>query len=211
MSGDEMAVLGDRGRAEFAELVPGGDQLLDAVFEAVPDLADFAVGSVYGHLHDRQVLDGRTREVVALAAIIASGCFGSPLSVHVKTGRAAGLSTAEIREIVLVAAAFVGFPRAVSASVALSEAIGARPVGERTPRELLLELVQGADDCASSAVPVGALQRIDNLRRRDLAVRVLTVTAESAVALFTSAAGGLVAVLHACVQDGHIAELQLLP
>lgn len=39
-----------------------------------------------------------------------------PLSVHLRTGLASGLSPAEVCEVVVQTAAFAGFPRAVSAA-----------------------------------------------------------------------------------------------
>lgn len=113
---EPMEELHRRGRARFAELVEGGEARLDALFATVPALGEMAVGTVYGHLHERPGLDNRTREAATLAAIVAAGMVGPPLSVHLRTGLAAGLSPAEVCEVVVQAAAFAGFPRAVSAA-----------------------------------------------------------------------------------------------
>ena len=116
-----LAGLSELGRGVFATLVDGGGARLDEIFSATPALGELAVGVVYGHLHARPGLDPRMREAVALAAIVASGCTATPLTVHVKTGLAAGLAPAEIAEIVLETAAFAGFPRAVTAATRLPE------------------------------------------------------------------------------------------
>ncbi|WIV53533.1 carboxymuconolactone decarboxylase family protein [Amycolatopsis nalaikhensis] len=113
---DPMAELHRRGRENFAELVDDGAKRLDALFATVPALGELAVGTVYGHLHERPALDSRLREAATLAAIVAAGMVGPPLSVHLRTGLASGLSPAEVGEIVVQAAAFAGFPRAVSAA-----------------------------------------------------------------------------------------------
>lgn len=113
---DPMAELHDRGRENFAGLVDGGKARLDALFATIPALGELAVGTVYGHLHERLALDARTREAATLAAIVAAGMVGPPLSVHLRTGLAAGLSPAEVCEVVVQTAAFAGFPRAVSAA-----------------------------------------------------------------------------------------------
>jgi len=42
----------------------------------------------------RPALDHHTREAVALAGIVAAGCWEAPLAVHVRTGLAAGLTPA---------------------------------------------------------------------------------------------------------------------
>jgi len=88
-------------------------------------------------------LDPRTREAVALAAIVASGIYmyGTPLAVHVRTGLAAGLAPAEVVEVLLQAAAFSGFPRAVAALPTVEEAFheAALPIPpESSPREVVL-------------------------------------------------------------------------
>jgi 4-carboxymuconolactone decarboxylase len=113
---EPMDRLHERGRENFAALVEDGARRLDALFATVPALGELAVGTVYGHLHERPALDGRTREAATLAAIVAAGMVGPPLSVHLRTGLAAGLSPAEVCEVVVQTAAFAGFPRAVSAA-----------------------------------------------------------------------------------------------
>jgi 4-carboxymuconolactone decarboxylase len=139
-----MSELNEQGRATFAGLVADGEARLDRIFQAVPALSELAVGTVYGHLHGRRPLDPRTREAVALAAIIAAGCTDTPLTVHTRTGLAAGLTPAEIGEIVTETAAFAGFPRAVTAAGRLPELsaeAGSPAPPDPAPRELLLDLL----------------------------------------------------------------------
>jgi 4-carboxymuconolactone decarboxylase len=138
---EPMADLHDRGRAHFAELVEGGEARLDALFATVPALGELAVGTVYGHLHERPALDARTREAATLAAIVAAGMVGPPLSVHLRTGLASGLSPAEVCEVVVQTAAFAGFPRAVSAADQLNrlfEGHGLPIPPPPSPREVVL-------------------------------------------------------------------------
>ncbi|WP_439381874.1 carboxymuconolactone decarboxylase family protein [Amycolatopsis lexingtonensis] len=133
--------LHDRGRENFAELVDDGAKRLDALFATVPALGELAVGTVYGHLHERPALDSRTREAATLAAIVAAGMVGPPLSVHLRTGLASGLSPAEICEVVVQTAAFAGFPRAVSAADQLNrlfEGHGLPIPPPAAPREVVL-------------------------------------------------------------------------
>ncbi|WP_206739501.1 carboxymuconolactone decarboxylase family protein [Streptomyces sp. L2] len=145
-----------RGREVFAELIPGGRERLDKIFALAPDLARTAVGTVYGHLHDRQALDARTREIAALAAIVASGMCGTPLAVHVRTALAAGVAPAEIVEVVLECAAFGGFPRAVSALPVIEEAFGQAgiPVPPRpSARDTVLRAIDTARNRAATDLP----------------------------------------------------------
>ncbi|MFC0543147.1 carboxymuconolactone decarboxylase family protein [Kutzneria chonburiensis] len=192
---DEMARLHERGRDTFAELVDGGKERLDQLFRASPGLAELAVGTVYGHLSHRPALDERTREAVAIAAIVAAGCWESPLSVHVKTGLAAGLTPAEISEILVETAAFAGFPRAVSAVSKLPElfeAAGSRVPPEPAPREVLLS----------------NLDQLEGLSEYE--VQVLTTGPNTAVALFRDGQGTLVASAQADTSGGKIEMLTVL-
>jgi 4-carboxymuconolactone decarboxylase len=192
---DEMARLHERGRDTFASLVDGGKERLDQLFRASPGLAELAVGTVYGHLSHRPALDERTREAVAIAAIVAAGCWESPLSVHVRTGLAAGLTPAEISEILVETAAFAGFPRAVSAVSKLPdlfEAAGSPVPPEPAPREVLLS----------------NLDQLEGLGDYD--VQVLTTGPNTAVALFRDAEGRLVASAQADTTGGKIEMLTVL-
>ncbi|WP_290057736.1 carboxymuconolactone decarboxylase family protein [Amycolatopsis solani] len=138
---DPMAQLHTRGRENFTELVEGGGARLDALFATIPALGELAVGTVYGHLHDRPALDARTREAATLAAIVAAGMVGPPLSVHLRTGLASGLAPAEVCEVVVQTAAFAGFPRAVSAADQLNrlfEGHGLPIPPPPSPREVVL-------------------------------------------------------------------------
>lgn len=147
-----MEDLHDRGRENFAELVDDGAKRLDALFATVPALGELAVGTVYGHLHERPALDNRTREAATLAAIVAAGMVGPPLSVHLRTGLASGLSPAEVCEVVVQTAAFAGFPRAVSAADQLNrlfEGHGLPIPPPPAPREVVLAyLTEPAADVA---------------------------------------------------------------
>jgi len=195
---DEMARLHDRGRDTFASLVDGGKDRLDQLFRAAPQLAEVAVGTVYGHLAHRPALDERTREAVAIAAIVAAGCWESPLSVHVRTGLAAGLTPAEISEILVETAAFAGFPRAVSAVSKLPDlyAEAGSPVPpEPAPREVLLNALDGEELC-------------DLTDSYD--TQVLTTGPNMAVALFRDKDAKLVATAQADTTGGKITGLTVL-
>ena len=108
------------GRKTFIERVPDGGARLDALFHTAPALGELAVGVVYGSLHERPGLDPRLQEAAIFAAIVAAGMVGPPLSVHFKTSLAQGLAPGELTELLLVASAFTGFPRAVATAEQLN-------------------------------------------------------------------------------------------
>ncbi len=121
--------------------------------------------------------------------------LGVSLSVHVKTGLAAGLTPAEISEILVETAAFAGFPRAVSAVSKLPElfeAAGSRVPPEPAPREVLLS----------------NLDQLEGLSEYE--VQVLTTGPNTAVALFRDGQGTLVASAQADTSGGKIEMLTVL-
>lgn len=136
-----MAELYREGRKHFIERVPDGAARLDVLFHTAPALGELAVGVVYGHLQSRPGLDPRLREAATLAAIVAAGMTGPPLSVHFKTGMASGLASGEMVELVTQASAFTGFPRAVATADQLNrlfEEAGLVSPPPPTPREVTL-------------------------------------------------------------------------
>lgn len=172
-----MATLYTEGRHTFVELVPDGGARLDALFHSVPALGELAVGVVYGHLHARPGLDPRLREAVSLAAIVASGMVGPPLSVHLKTGLASGLAPGEMTEVLLQAAAFAGFPRAVSAAEQLNrlfDEAGLTSPPPPTPREIALTFCEQVRQ-GHAPIPVSAA-----VKRQLKHARSLTLLATSA-------------------------------
>lgn len=177
-----MKELYEQGRATFSQLMPDGAQRLEQIFASAPDLGELAVGVVYGHLHHRTALDPRTREAVALSAIVASGCTTTPLAVHVRTGLAAGLAPGEIVEILIESAAFTGFPRAVEAlsrvtDIFQEEAVPKPP--SATPRQAALTYID-----AARQRPETALGRLVTTQP---APRVVGVDSDQALALFLCA------------------------
>ncbi|HEY4023074.1 MAG TPA: carboxymuconolactone decarboxylase family protein, partial [Pseudonocardiaceae bacterium] len=180
---DEMAELHRTGRQVFAERVAGGEARLDTLFAAAPGLAELAVGVVYGHLHARPALDPRMREATALAAIVAAGMVEAPLAVHVRTGLSAGLTPAEISEILVETAAFAGFPRAVSAATTLPDLFteaGSPVPPEPAPREILLDALAAREHEFAG-----------------LDMQVLTIGPGAAIAIFSNPDGSPAGVAHA--------------
>ncbi|SHG04718.1 carboxymuconolactone decarboxylase family protein [Streptoalloteichus hindustanus] len=142
MSLDE---LRQRGRETFATLIPNGEERLDRLYLTAPALGELTVSTVYGYLHHRPAFDPRTREAVALAAVMASGTTETPLAIHIRTGLASGLAPAEVVEVLVQTAAFSGYPRAVQALARVEEVLGeaGSPLPAfPAPREVLLLLIE---------------------------------------------------------------------
>ncbi len=79
-----------------------------------PDLARYIEGFAYKEVLSREGLDLKTRELLAITALVG---LGSPpeLATHFKGALNNGASEAEIKETLLQAALFFGFPRAIAA------------------------------------------------------------------------------------------------
>ncbi|GGM35990.1 hypothetical protein GCM10012275_04000 [Longimycelium tulufanense] len=220
MSLDE---LHQRGRKTFAHLVPDGEERLDTIFRAAPALGELAVGTVYGHLHHRHVLDPRTREAAALAATIAAGCTETPLLLQVRIGLAAGLAPAEVVELLVASAAYAGVPRAMQALGRVEEVLGEAGTPLPTfpaPRAALLGLLDrlraGDDDAIAEHLDPeftrrAALAELRTLASTPASVQVLTTSPATALAVFAENDDDRpLAVVHAMTHAGRIADLACL-
>ena len=98
---------------------------LEAMREEFPFLAEateaYALGDVWG----RDVLDDRTRQLAAVAAMAALGEVGM-MRVHASYALNVGVTEEELKEIVYLITVPAGFPRAIAASQALSELFSER-------------------------------------------------------------------------------------
>ncbi|PSJ38334.1 carboxymuconolactone decarboxylase family protein [Allosphingosinicella deserti] len=123
-----------RGEAVIRSLNKGAPQpVLEGMRRDFPALADATQGYALGEIWSRPGLDGRTRQLAAVAAFAA---MGEPAFLKVHAGYALniGVSEAELKEIVYLTTVTAGFPRAIAASQALSELFAERrdaPPGRR--------------------------------------------------------------------------------
>lgn len=79
-----------------------------------PDLAKLITEVAYDRVFARPGLDLKTRELLAITALMAVGSEGE-LKTHLRGALNCGASTTEIKETILQAAMYLGFPRAVAA------------------------------------------------------------------------------------------------
>ncbi len=82
--------------------------------EADPDLFRYIRDFAYEEVLARPGLDLKTRELLAITALIA---LGSPkeLATHLEGALRVGAREEEVRETILQSALFLGFPRALAA------------------------------------------------------------------------------------------------
>jgi len=91
-----------------------------------PALAELIERVAYDEVFERPGLDLRSRELLALAHLIGVG-EASSLRTHFIGALRAGATPDELRELVLHAAMFVGFPRALAAAGVLRGVLGGGP------------------------------------------------------------------------------------
>lgn len=115
-----------RGDAVVRELNNGAPQpVLEHMRQEFPFLADATQSYALGEVWSRPGLDGRTRQLAAVAAFAA---MGEPafMSIHAGYALNLGASEEELKEIVYLTTVTAGFPKAIAASQALSELFAER-------------------------------------------------------------------------------------
>jgi 4-carboxymuconolactone decarboxylase len=85
------------------------------VAEVAPDFARMVIEFAFGDIYARKNLDLKSRELVAIAALAASGNAGPQLRVHVESAESVGISKSEVVEIFMQIALYAGFPTALNA------------------------------------------------------------------------------------------------
>ncbi|MEL6449995.1 MAG: carboxymuconolactone decarboxylase family protein [Pseudomonadota bacterium] len=107
----------EEGRRLVAALNPGMEEALFERYDAlVPGLAESVVDFAYGRQYARPGLPLRDRYLATIAALTALGGQTAPqLRVNIAGGRKAGLSRAEIAEVMWQMSLYGGFPAAINA------------------------------------------------------------------------------------------------
>jgi len=90
------------------------DAIQDALYNLDEDLADLIVNVAYENVFARPDLDLKTRELLAITCLMSVGTE-SEIKTHVFGALNNGATKAEIKETILQAAMYLGFPKAVSA------------------------------------------------------------------------------------------------
>lgn len=97
----------------------------EALKAADPDLADLVTRVVYGEVFARPGLDLRTRELISVAVLTSLGAEDE-LTTHLRGALLVGATEQELRETLIHAAMFLGFPRALQAMRKLQQFLESR-------------------------------------------------------------------------------------
>lgn len=115
-----------RGDTVVRSLNNGAPQpALERMRKEFPFLAEATEGYALGDVWSRPGLDSRTRQLAAVATFAALGEIRY-MKVHAGYALNIGVSEEELKEIVYMVTVTAGFPRAISASQALSELFAER-------------------------------------------------------------------------------------
>jgi 4-carboxymuconolactone decarboxylase len=85
------------------------------VAEVAPDFARMTIEFAFGDLYARPALDLKSRELIAIAVLAASGKAGPQLRIHVQSAESCGITRAEIVETLMQITLYAGFPAALNA------------------------------------------------------------------------------------------------
>jgi 4-carboxymuconolactone decarboxylase len=114
-----------RGKSGFDTIYgPGNaDHLIGQFKGPAKDLVQYALAYEFGDVYRRPVLDLRSREISALSALTTIGGFDNELVGHTKAALAAGMTGAEILEVIINTAQFAGFTRGLHAVKVVADAL----------------------------------------------------------------------------------------
>jgi len=85
------------------------------VAEVAPDFARMVIEFAFGDVYARDTLDLRSRELIAIAVLAATGIAGPQLRLHVESAASVGISKADIIEVLIQVSIYAGFPASLNA------------------------------------------------------------------------------------------------
>jgi 4-carboxymuconolactone decarboxylase len=114
----------DAGARRLSELNPQQIDLLNQGLGALsPDLVKYILEFAYGDVLSRPGLTLQQRQIATIAGLAAIGTAVSQLKFHIAGGLRAGLTSENIREIMILMSAYAGFPAAINGTTALQEVL----------------------------------------------------------------------------------------
>ncbi|MBW3084114.1 hypothetical protein KEM60_00297 [Austwickia sp. TVS 96-490-7B] len=103
-----------------------GEAVIDSLADINPALGHHIAAFAFGDIYDRPGLDARSRQLVTLGVLTALGGCEPQLKVHIGAALNVGITRDEITEVLLHAAVYAGFPRALNATFAARDVFEAR-------------------------------------------------------------------------------------
>ena len=105
-----------KGLQEIAAIDPeAGPAFVEELKRISPDFADYFVGFAFGKIHARTILDPKTKELIAIATLVAIPDGRSHLRLRIQAASRVGCSKEEIIEVIIQSIVHVGFTKALIA------------------------------------------------------------------------------------------------
>ena len=94
------------------------DLVTNRLAEVAPDFARLVIEYAFGAIFARDVLDMRSRELIAISVLTARGDSIAPLRAHITSALKFGISQAEVVESMMQVSIYSGFPVVINALTA---------------------------------------------------------------------------------------------
>lgn len=94
------------------------DLVTNRLAEVAPDFARLVIEYAFGTIFAREVLDMRSRELIAVSVLTARGDSIAPLRAHITSALKFGISRAEVVESMIQVSIYSGFPVVINALTA---------------------------------------------------------------------------------------------
>ena len=101
-------------------------RLKNAYANFSPELVQFTLEYGYGDIFSRDNLSKKNRQIATISALTAMGTAKPQLKFHIHAALNIGITTEEIKEIMLLMTIYAGFPAAINGTNALKEVIAER-------------------------------------------------------------------------------------
>jgi 4-carboxymuconolactone decarboxylase len=125
VTGTKQAENIERGIKKFNTFFGENEQIFPSFREVSSDFADYCAGFIYGDLFQRKGIDDKTRFLAIIGSLIGQGNTGIPLKRYIFGALKAGWTKDEITEVIMILAAYAGYPSAVVALYTAEEAFAA--------------------------------------------------------------------------------------
>ena len=102
---------------------PNAKEYVEAIRKVSPEYYKINVEWAYGNIYENKVLDDKTRELLALAALSCMGYPTNQIKVHVRGAINCGATRDEILEVIRMMVAYAGFPATTNALMAAGESL----------------------------------------------------------------------------------------
>ena len=98
------------------------NRYIEAIKDVSPEFNKINVEWAFGDIYGNKILDDKTRELLALAALSCMGYPTNQIKVHVRGAINCGATREEILEVIRMMVAYAGFPPTTNALMSAGEA-----------------------------------------------------------------------------------------